>query len=120
MFTMYTDTPDKPTNIRFSQRACTSFMVQWDEVVDMFPVIYEVSWSDGNGDSETITTNQTSYTIRGLTYDSIYNVTVVAINTCCGAGSTSYTVLSTNTSMPMAPIQPTKTFTITLPPIGEY
>ena len=62
---MYTDTPDKPTNIRLSQRACASFMVQWDEVVDMFSVTYEVSWSDGNGDSETITTDQTSYTING-------------------------------------------------------
>ena len=82
MFAMYTDTPDKPTNIRFSQRACTSFMVQWDEVVDMFPVTYEVSWSDGNGDNGTITTNQTSYTITGLTYDTTYNVTIVAINTC--------------------------------------
>ena len=120
MFTMYTDTPDKPTNIRFSQRACTSFMVQWNEVIDMFLITYEVSWSDGNGDNGTITTNHTSYTINGLTYDSTYNVTVVAINTCCGAGPTSYTVLTTNTSMSMAPIQPTTTVTITLPPIGEY
>ena len=116
---MYTDTPDKPMNIRFSQRACTSFMVQWDEVVDMFPVIYEISWSNGNGYNETITTNQTSYTIHGLTYNSTYYVTVVAINTCCGAGLTSYTVLTTNTSMSMPPIQPTTTVTITLPPVGE-
>ena len=106
--------PDKPTNIRFIQRTCTSFMVQWDEVIDLFPVTYEVSWSDGNDDNGTITTNQTSYTIHGLIYDTTYNVTVVAINTCCGAGPASYTLLPTNTSVPMVPIQITKTVTVTL------
>ncbi|XP_065912099.1 fibronectin-like isoform X2 [Dysidea avara] len=110
-----TYTPDKPTNIRFSPRTSNSFAVQWDEVTDMFPVTYEVSWSDGNGDNGTIATNQTSCTITGLTYDTTYNVTVVAINTCCGAGPTSYTVLTTNTSMSMAPMQPTTTVTITIP-----
>jgi len=94
-------------------------VVQWDEVIDLFPVTYEVSWSDGNGDNGTITTNQTSCTIHGLTCDTAYNVTVVAINTCCGAGPTSYTLLTTNTSLSMAPIQPTKTVTVTLSATGK-
>ena len=117
---MHIDTPKQPTNITVSQRTCNSFMVQWDEVIDMFPVTYEVTWSDGNGDSESDTTDQSSYTINGLTYDTSYNVTVVAINTCCGAGPASNIVLTTNNTLALVTVEPTATLIITIPPIGEY
>ena len=120
IFVLYTEAPDKPTNIIFIQRTCTSFVVQWDEVIDLFPVTYEVSWSDGSDDNGTITTNQTSYTIHGLNYDTTYNVTVVAINTCRGPGIASDALLITNTSVPMAPVQPTKTVTVTLFATSKY
>jgi len=92
-------------------------MIQWNEVIDMFPVTYEVTWFDGNGDNGSASTNQSSYTINGLTYDNSYNVAVIAINTCCGAGPASNIIIATNTTLALVTVEATST--VTLLPIGE-
>jgi len=119
-YASYADTPEQPTNITVSQRTCDSVMVLWDEVIDMFPITYKVTWSDGNGDNGSNTTDQLSYTINGLTYDTSYNVTVIAINTCCGAGPSSNIMLTINSTLALVTVEPTATLTITMTPIGEY
>ena len=119
-YVLYADTPKQPTGITISQRTCDSVMVQWDKVINMFPITYEVTWSGGNGDNGSATTNHSSYTINGLTYDTSYNVTVAAINTCCGAGPSSNIILTTNSTLALVTVEPTATLTITMPPIGEY
>ena len=74
-----------------------SFMVQWDAVTDIFPITYTVRWYGENTDNST-TTNELSYTITGLTSNTSYNVTVVANNTCCGAGPVSDVVMAATMS----------------------
>ena len=74
-----------------------SFMVQWDAVADVFPINYTVRWYGENTDNST-TTIELSYTVTGLTSNTSYNVTVVAINTCCGAGPVSDVVMATTMS----------------------
>ena len=75
-------------------------MVQWDAVMDLFTVNYTVRWYSNNG---TATVNGLSYTVTGLTANTSYSVTVVAINTCCGAGPVSDVVfVMTNTSITLS------------------
>ena len=74
-----------------------SFIVQWDAVTDIFPINYTVRWYGENTDNST-TTNELSYTVTGLTSNTSYNVTIVAINTCCGAGPVSDVVMAATMS----------------------
>ena len=74
-----------------------SFRVQWDQVTDTFPITYTVRWYGGDIDYN-VTTDGLSYTVMGLTSTTSYIVTVVAINTCCGAGPVSSAVMSTTMS----------------------
>jgi len=69
-----------PMNIRFSDITSTSFVVQWDEVVDAdwFNVLW---WEDGGSTRENITT-RTNITIRGLTPNTKYFVSIAAGNIC--------------------------------------
>ena len=94
-------------NITFPQDDITSesFVVQWDEVNDIFPVNYTVRWYGEDGSNGTANVTGLSYTVTGLTNNISYNVTVVAINTCCGTGPVS------NVTMVMTNMKPT-----TLPP----
>ena len=62
-----------------------SFVVLWDEMMDIFTITYNVTWYDESGIIGMDTVNSPSYTVTGLTANTSYNVTVVAINTC-GAG----------------------------------
>ena len=66
-----------------------SFVVLWDEVMDIFSTTYNVTWYDESGIIEMNTVNSPPYTVTGLTANTSYNVTVGAINTCCGAGPVS-------------------------------
>ena len=68
-----------------------SFVVLWDEVMDIFTITYNVTWYNESGIIGMDTVNSPSYTVNGLTNTS-YSVTVVAINTCCGAGPVSVPV----------------------------
>ena len=69
-----------------------SFVVLWNEVMDIFTITYNVTWYDESGIIGMDTVNSPPYTVTGLTANTSYNVTVVAINTCCGAGPVSVPV----------------------------
>ena len=58
-----------------------SFVVLWDEVMDIFTITYNVTWYNESGIIEMDTVNSPPYTVTGLTANTSYNVTVVAINT---------------------------------------
>ena len=66
-----------------------SFVVLWDEVMDIFTITYNVTWYNESGIIGMDTVNSSPYTVTGLTASTSYSVTVVAINTCCGAGPVS-------------------------------
>ena len=68
-----------------------SFVVLWDEVMDIFTITYNVTWYDDSGVIGVDAVNSPPYTVTGLTANTSYNVTVVAINTC-GAGPVSVPV----------------------------
>ena len=73
-----------PVNIRFPLQNITdvSFVVQWDAVsnqsVDRY--IVSVYWTDDENLIQTVTVNETSYTVTGLTPDTTYTVTVAAVD----------------------------------------
>ena len=79
-----------------------SFVVQWDAVIDIFLISYTVRWYGKDIDNRT-TTNGLSYTVTGLTSNTSYSVTVVAINTCCGTGPESVVVMAITTSSASPP-----------------
>ena len=62
----------------------SSIVVQWDEVDDSLPTTYAVTWtSEGDHIIQSKTLEeQSSYTITGLTLDTVYTITVTAINRC--------------------------------------
>ena len=84
-------------NIRILDEDITSesFVVLWDEVTDYFIVNYNVTWYDESDIVGMVTVNSPPYTVTGLTTNTSYNVTVVAINTCCGAGPVSNVIINT-------------------------
>ena len=105
---------DKPSavNIRNPDDITNeSIVVQWDAVDDIFPVTYNVTWYNESGIIGMDTVNGTSYTVTGLTNNTSYNITVVAINTC-GAGPVSNVMTMTNMRPPTLP-PPTTTATVT-------
>ena len=61
-----------------------SVAVQWDAVDDFLPTNYTVTWtSDGTNSIQLHTLiEQSSYTITGLTLDTVYTGTVTAANIC--------------------------------------
>ena len=64
-----------------------SIVVQWDAVDDSLPTTYTVTWADDRDFDDVATVEEdTSYTITGLTLDTVYTITVTAANKC-GDGS---------------------------------
>ena len=62
-----------------------SIVVQWDAVDDSLPTIYTIIWADEGDLFEVVTlTEQTSYTITGLTLDTVYTITITPANRCGG------------------------------------
>ena len=96
-FKLYLDKPDAAKNIRVLEKDNVSFIVQWDRVADLFPITYTIRWykegTDGN-----VTTTELFYNVTGLTSNTSYSVTVVANNTCCGAGDISDTIMVTTSA----------------------
>ena len=95
-----------------------SVVVQWDEVDDSLPTIYRVTWTSNetNSTQSRILIEQSSYTITGLTLDTVYTITVTASNRC-GQGpeyitSVSLTIDATSTTA-IPPIANASTNTIT-------
>ena len=77
----------------------SSIVVQWDEVDDSLPTTYTVTWSserDLNNVQVKNVEEQSSYTITGLALDTVYTITVSAVNKC-GFGPQ----YSTNVSLTM-------------------
>ena len=62
----------------------SSIVVQWDEVDDSLTTTYIVTWSSERDHitHPVILTEQLSYTITGLTLDTVYTITVTASNRC--------------------------------------
>ena len=60
----------------------SSLVVQWDEVDDSLPTTYTITWTSGFPIHSITLIEQSSYTITGLTFDTIYTITVVAANRC--------------------------------------
>ena len=89
MFFLFPGPPALAVNIMKSIRN-TFAIVQWDEVDDYIPTNYTVTWtSNGTNSIQSHTLiEQSSYTITGLTLDTVYTVTVTTAN-MCGTGPTS-------------------------------
>ena len=93
------DKPNAPMNVRIiGNNTSESFVVQWDEVMDIFSINYIVRWSGEDGSSGMDTVDGLSYTVTGLTPDTSYNITVAGYSTCCGAGPVS-NIIMTSTAM---------------------
>ena len=82
-----------PVNIRFPAQNITdvSFVVQWDAVINQSVNRYIVSvyWTNDWHPIKTVTADETSYTVTGLTPNTTYIVTVAAVNEsdCAGVAS---------------------------------
>ena len=66
----------------------SSIVVQWDGVDDSFTITYAVTWTserDHVSNRYGIVSPTSSYTITGLTLDTVYTITLTA-NNICGVG----------------------------------
>ena len=94
-----------------TERSNSSIIVQWDDVDDSLTTTYIVTWtSERDHITHPVTlTEQSSYTITGLTLDTVYTITVTASNKC-GQGPEYSTSVSLTTSS-ISSISPTTTTT---------
>ena len=62
----------------------SSIVVQWHSVNNFLPTNYTVTWNGNRTNSvqSHTLTKQSSYTITGLTLDTVYTITVTAANRC--------------------------------------
>ena len=109
-------------NIRFPNNNITSesFVVQWDAVIDIFPVNYIVRWYRGDDLIDEDSVDGQSYTVTELIANTFYFVIVTANNTCCGEGENA-TANVTTYMRPHSEFSPTPTITTpitTLAPIS--
>ena len=115
-FTYITDTSNVVRSVRIRDDiTIESLVVLWDEVKDIFTITYNVTWYDDSGIIGMDTVNSPPYTVTGLTADTSYNVTVVAINTCCGAGPVSDVVMVMTNDEPPTPPPPSPSLTTLSP-----
>ena len=87
----------------------SSIVVQWDVVDDSLRTTYTVTWTSERDHNLQVATlkEQSSYTITGLTLDTVYTITVAAANKC-GAGpefatSISFSADTTSTTSSISP-----------------
>ena len=90
-----------------------AIVVQWDAVDDFLTTTYVVTWtseSDPSNIQSATLIEQSSYTITGLTLDTVYTITVTAVNRC-GVGPEFVTrvSLSSDTTSTTSSISPTVT-----------
>ena len=84
-----------------------SFIVEWDEVMDLFPINYTVQWYRGDDLIGTASVDGLSYNVTGLSADTLYSVTVTAVSTCCGEGPVSFVNMVTTNYEPTNPTNAT-------------
>ena len=61
----------------------SSIIARWNAVDDYLPTTYTLTWTSERDDTQVATLiEQTSYTITGLTLDTVYTITVSAANRC--------------------------------------
>ena len=85
----------------------SSIVVQWDAVNDSLITTYTVTWTRTGGSSPQVATlaEQTSFTITGLTLDTVYTITVTAANDCGTAPEFKTSIiLSINTTFTISSI----------------
>ena len=70
-----------------------SYVVTWDEVMDLFSINYTVRWYREDSLIGMASVDGLSYNISGLTADTRYSVTVTAVSTCCGEGPASFNIM---------------------------
>ena len=105
---MFSGPPALTVNITKNTES-SSIVVQWDEVDDSLTTTYTVTWtseSDLNNVQVKPLEEQLSYTITGLTLDTVYTIAVIAINRC-GQGpeySTSVSLTTDTTSSSISTI----------------
>ena len=89
----------------------SSIFVQCDAVDDSLTTRYTVTWTRAGGSLQVASLiEQTSYTITGLTLDTVYTITVTAANDFGhGPESSTRVKLSTNTTSFTSSISPTVT-----------
>ena len=96
--------------------ASSSIVIQWDAVDDSLPTIYTVTWTNETISIQSATLiEQTSYTITGLTLDTVYTITVTAGNRC-GAVPEFRTSVSFFTDITSAIFSITPTITVSTDP----
>ena len=88
-----TDAPNAVTCVRIMNITGASFVVLWNEVMDIFTITYNVTWYDESGIIGMDTVYSPPYNVTGLSANTLYSITIVAINTCCGAGPASDIVI---------------------------
>ena len=61
----------------------SAIVVQWDVVDDFLDTNYALNWTSRRNHAQAVNiSEQTSYTITGLTLDTVYTITVAAVNMC--------------------------------------
>ena len=94
----------------------SSVVVQWDAVDDSLTTTYTVTWTSENDLSDiraAALKEQTSYTITGLTLDTVYTITVTAANRCSCSGPEFLTCISLSADIPSCYSPTVTTSTIT-------
>ena len=95
----------------------SSIVVQWDAVDDFFHTTYTITWSDERDLHGVDTVDvQTSYTITGLTLDTVYTITVTAGNRC-GSGPEFRTSVSLSTDITSTTLSISPTVTASTNPV---
>ena len=81
----------------------TSVIVEWDEVDDSLPTNYTVTWAserDLVAQDPITLIEKSSFTVNGLTFDTVYTITITAANRCgTGTEFTSTVTLSAHHSI---------------------
>ena len=84
MYYFTVSSPAAPVNIKFPPQSITdvSFVVQWDAVINQSVDRYIISVyrTDNENLIQSVTVDETSYTVTGLTPNTTYTVTVTAVD----------------------------------------
>ena len=103
MYNFAGEPDDAPSNVEITEKTSKSLYVQWEEVIDIFSIKYIVRWNGEDGSSGMKTVEDLSCNVTELTPNTLYTVTVAAINTCCGNGPESDPIMNMTDMGPSNP-----------------